>query len=100
MVRWEAEVEAHVPPERLLKFDVRQGWAPLTEFLGVPQPDGAFPHVNDRTLFHAVMAAVAAVGYLIALLVLGSCLSSFDAADGGAWRGTARPSRRRAVCNS
>jgi hypothetical protein len=45
---WTAEVIATVPPERLLVFDVRDGWEPLCEFLGVLQPGGEFPRVNDR----------------------------------------------------
>ncbi len=35
-------------PERLLRIDVTSGtgWGPLVEFLGVPQPDKPFPHIN------------------------------------------------------
>ncbi len=40
-------VRAHCDPERLLVFQVSEGWEPLCEFLGVPVPDGPFPHVND-----------------------------------------------------
>jgi hypothetical protein len=36
-----------VPPERLLVFDVREGWAPLCDFLGVEAPDEPFPHLNE-----------------------------------------------------
>ena len=43
-----AKVRATVPPERLLVFDVREGWAPLCRFLGVPIPPTPFPNVNDR----------------------------------------------------
>ena len=42
------EVEQTVPSERLLIFEVKQGWQPLCDFLGVPVPDTPFPHVNDR----------------------------------------------------
>ena len=45
---WTDEVIATVPPERLLVFDVRDGWEPLCAFLGVLQPAGEFPRVNDR----------------------------------------------------
>lgn len=41
------EVQAHCDPERLLVFQVSQGWEPLCEFLGVPVPAGPFPHLND-----------------------------------------------------
>ena len=42
------EVVSHVPPEQLLVFQVKDGWEPLCEFLGVPVPNVPFPHVNDR----------------------------------------------------
>lgn len=46
--RLNAEVEERVPAERLLVYDVKQGWEPLCEFLGVEPPkDEPFPHLND-----------------------------------------------------
>jgi hypothetical protein len=45
------EVKAHVAPERLLVWDVREGWAPLCEFLELPIPGVPLPHINDRTEF-------------------------------------------------
>jgi hypothetical protein len=45
---WTAEVIATVPPDRLLVFEVGEGWEPLCEFLGVLRPDAPFPRVNDR----------------------------------------------------
>jgi len=45
---WTAEVIATVQPERLLVFEVKDGWGPLCEFLDVLQPDCDFPNVNDR----------------------------------------------------
>jgi hypothetical protein len=42
-----AAVQAYVPADRLLVYDVSQGWEPLCAFLGVPVPDGPFPRVND-----------------------------------------------------
>ena len=40
-------VRRRVPPERLLVFDVREGWAPLCAFLGVEAPDDPFPCLNE-----------------------------------------------------
>ena len=45
--RHNEEVKRRVPPERLLVYDVREGWEPLCEFLGVPEPEEPFPHLND-----------------------------------------------------
>ncbi|MFI0483831.1 sulfotransferase family protein [Actinomadura sp. 9N215] len=46
------EVKAAIPDERLLVFDVAEGWEPLCAFLGVPVPDEPFPRSNDRAAFH------------------------------------------------
>jgi hypothetical protein len=51
MERHNAEVKATVPPERLLVWEVGEGWEPLCEFLGVPVPAQPLPHVNDRETF-------------------------------------------------
>jgi len=40
-------VKARVPADRLLIFDVNQGWEPLCAFLGVPVPDAPFPRTNS-----------------------------------------------------
>ncbi len=40
-------VRAYCDPERLLVFNVAEGWKPLCEFLDLPIPAGPFPHVND-----------------------------------------------------
>lgn len=45
------EVVAETDPERLLVFDVAEGWGPLCAFLGVAQPDKSFPHINNRQEF-------------------------------------------------
>ena len=44
---WKAQVIREVPADRLLVFEVKQGWAPLCKFLGVTQPEGPFPNTND-----------------------------------------------------
>jgi hypothetical protein len=53
-------VEATVPPERLLVYDVADGWAPLCRFLGVDTPDEPFPRLNRRADFAARFAGVPA----------------------------------------
>ena len=49
------EVKAVVPPERLLIYSVDQGWGPLCAFLDLPDPQTAFPHVNDRAEIKATI---------------------------------------------
>jgi Sulfotransferase domain len=45
--RHNEEVKRRVPPDRLLVYEVKEGWGPLCEFLGVPEPEVPFPHLND-----------------------------------------------------
>jgi hypothetical protein len=49
--RREAEVRATLAPDRLLVFDVAEGWEPLCRFLGVAVPDEPFPKVNSSAEF-------------------------------------------------
>ncbi|HEY3828413.1 MAG TPA: sulfotransferase [Solirubrobacteraceae bacterium] len=44
--RHNEQVMSTVPPERLLVYEVAQGWEPLSEFLGVQAPQAPFPHLN------------------------------------------------------
>lgn len=49
--RHNASVVAGVPADRLLVYEVEQGWAPLCEFLGVDLPDAPFPRGNEAAAF-------------------------------------------------
>jgi hypothetical protein len=44
-------VKRIVPAERLLVWQVTEGWEPLCEFLGVEVPSEPLPHENDRETF-------------------------------------------------
>lgn len=54
-----AAVRSGIPAERLLEYDVRDGWEPLCAFLGLRVPDEPFPHVNDREYFQAIFGLTA-----------------------------------------
>ena len=46
------EVKQQVPADKLLVFNVKEGWGPLCAFLGVAVPtDKPFPHLNERASF-------------------------------------------------
>jgi hypothetical protein len=49
------EVREALPAERLLVFDVAEGWQPLCAFLEVAVPDEPFPHHNLRADFWEVL---------------------------------------------
>ena len=40
-----------IPPAKLLAYEVKEGWGPLCEFLGVDVPSEPFPRTNSRTEF-------------------------------------------------
>jgi Sulfotransferase domain len=51
MIAYNDAVKRSIDPERLLVWEVGEGWEPLCEFLGVPVPDGPLPHENERETF-------------------------------------------------
>jgi hypothetical protein len=61
---WVDFVTRTVPKERLLVFDVRQGWGPLCGFLGRPVPTTPFPHINDRVVVDTIIKAFVLVTWV------------------------------------
>jgi hypothetical protein len=47
------QVRNTVPADRLLVYQVSEGWEPLCRFLGVPLPDIDFPRTNPREKFNS-----------------------------------------------
>ncbi|MDG2175913.1 MAG: sulfotransferase [Gammaproteobacteria bacterium] len=45
------DVKEAIPTDRLLIFQVTEGWAPLCGFLNVPIPEGDFPRSNAKVDF-------------------------------------------------
>ena len=45
------KVRDTIPAERLLVFNVADGWEPLCHFLELPVPDSAFPHRHPKREF-------------------------------------------------
>lgn len=67
-----ADVKAAVPAGQLLIYSVDQGWAPLCAFLGVSEPLGEFPNVNDRAAIKETISGMTRGAYV--LLGLGAVL--------------------------
>jgi Sulfotransferase domain len=74
--RHNAEVRRRVPRDKLLVYEVKEGWSPLCEFLGVEEPDAPFPHVNDTAEMRRRIRAVRALSVAVpaALTLLGGAL--------------------------
>jgi hypothetical protein len=65
------EVKRTVPAERLLVYEVKEGWEPLCRFLNVPVPEGKpFPRVNETPEFKRRVAFVRLVSSLVLALPL------------------------------
>lgn len=65
------EVCAAIEAERLLVFDVKEGWEPLCRFLDRPVPSVPFPRANSRSSIRAALWLIKGGKFLaVALLVL------------------------------
>ncbi len=75
------DVRRRVPPERLLVFDVREGWEPLCNFLGIEVPDKPFPHLNEtkemRYRLLGIVLLSAAIPSLISVVGLAAVVTLF-----------------------
>lgn len=80
-------VRSAVPAERLLVFEVKEGWEPLCHFLDVPVPTTPFPHLNDTADFQRMirrrfLVPAAVIGGGLAA-VLGAALVAIRRRAGG-----------------
>lgn len=60
--RHNESVQAAVPADRLLVYEIAHGWGPLCGFLGVPVPDTPLPHLNDTASFRDMFGMPAMAG--------------------------------------
>jgi hypothetical protein len=49
---WKKHCKSKVSKEKLLIFNVKEGWKPLCDFLEVKKPDSEFPRVNDKKSYN------------------------------------------------
>lgn len=67
---WIEEVKRTVPAEKLLVYEVKQGWKPLCDFLGVPIPDKPFPHINERRSFTRLIRLLKVLNWLVPVILI------------------------------
>jgi Sulfotransferase domain len=65
------KVKLLCPPEKLLLFNVKDGWAPLCKFLEVPIPDRPYPHLNSTKEFKLFALALNMIGWIVTILGCG-----------------------------
>lgn len=68
-IDWIEQMKTTIPSDKLLVFNVKQGWAPLCEFLGKPVPDEPFPRTNDSAQFMQMMKKQRLTGTVIKLVL-------------------------------
>jgi hypothetical protein len=68
--RHNAEVQQRVPENRLLVYDVKSGWGPLCEFLGVEEPDEPFPRTNDTAQMRRRLRGVKAISIAVTVTLM------------------------------
>ena len=58
---------------------IKQGWKPLCEFLGVPEPDMEFPHSNDTEFQKRIHRLMKGVSYAVVygIPVIASCIAGY-----------------------
>lgn len=66
--QYNESVKAALPADKLLVFDVKEGWAPLCRFLGVPVPSTPFPRRNDTAEFRKRVLGSTVASWLLILL--------------------------------
>lgn len=52
------EIIDYIAPDRLLVYQVSEGWQPLCTFLNIPIPDTAFPRINSRDETKEILATL------------------------------------------
>ena len=65
--QWVQEVKKTVPSDKLLVFEVKEGWGPLCKFLEVPVPNIPFPNTNDTAQMKKRLRGVQIAAYSLIL---------------------------------
>ncbi|GJJ06030.1 hypothetical protein Clacol_000217 [Clathrus columnatus] len=53
--RHNERMRSMIPHDKLLIYEVTQGWTPLVKFLGLETPNEPFPNANDSLVFNDVI---------------------------------------------
>jgi len=65
------EVKKTVPPDKLLVYNVSEGWHPLCEFLKVNAPEGIpFPNINNRKSFNRFFRMIRILEWAVPVLLI------------------------------
>jgi len=70
-----AEVRSEIDENRLLVFDVKEGWESLCRFLGHPIPQAPFPRTNRRSTVRAAVRLITFAKYLLIALLAAAAVA-------------------------
>ena len=63
---WQDLMIRTIPAEKLLVYNVKEGWEPLANFLGEKVPEEPFPQINDGATINLIVVG----GYYLCVLVI------------------------------
>ena len=74
--KWNKSVIDYVPNDRLLVYQVKEGWGPLCNFLNKPIPNIPFPYKNKTKNMGHMSRFINVMFVVIILLIIGIIISS------------------------
>jgi hypothetical protein len=98
---WNRRVGERVSMDRLLVYEVTDGWGPLCRFLDMPIPDTPFPHLNDAETFRRRIRRMQALSIAVTALLTAAPVAAVAAmaarrrASSGSVPGRRRPDQPR-----
>jgi Sulfotransferase domain len=79
---WNRRVGERIPADRLLVYEVTEGWAPLCRFLDAPVPDTPFPHLNDVQSFRRFVRRMRMLSIAVPTLLVAVSVAAIAAIAG------------------
>ena len=73
---WNKSVIDYVPKERLLVYEVKEGWEPICNFLDKPIPDMQFPYKNKTKNMGHMSRFINTMFIVIVLVIIAIIISS------------------------
>ncbi len=73
---WNKSVIKYVPKDRLLVYQVKEGWEPLCNFLNKPVPEKPFPYKNKTKNMGHMSRFINAMFIILILTIIGIIMSS------------------------
>eukprot|EP01084_Bolivina_argentea_P091292 164358_1 len=68
---WIKSVKQQVPKDKLLIFNVKDGWSPLCTFLGKSIPNEEFPWANDKEDMKTMYRAIKSIAIISDVMLIG-----------------------------